>query len=120
MKKKKKFKLTDKLSCGCVLLGFLFAITISPMYQRLTVETITVMIKDKERVAGSGSSQYLIWSPDETFRCADSVWHWKWDSADQYGNFEKGKRYEIKVYGWRVGFFNMYRNIVEMREVSDD
>jgi hypothetical protein len=93
-------------------------LAISPMYAYLTDETITVTIKDKERiVTGSGtgiSSKFLVYTDGEVFENTDSLWYWKWDSADVQNELEVGQTYTVKVYGWRVPFLSMFRNVVEV------
>ncbi len=102
-----------------ILLGLLF--TNAP-YQLLTQRTLEgVTISDKQistetdKDTGKVVSTYLIYTNQGVFRNDDARWFLKFDSSDFYGNLEKGKTYDLKVYGWRIPFFSMYPNIVRMK-----
>lgn len=86
-------------------------------------ETVTLTVKDKERVVdrGGDEARYLIWSEDgETFENVDTLIKGKFNSSDVYGQLERGKTYNCKVHGWRNGFFSMYRNIINCSEIKDE
>lgn len=94
-------------------------------YQWLTQRMIEdVLIKDKQistesdKVDGKVVSTYLIYTDHGVFRNDDAGWHVKFNSSDVYGNLDKGKRYHMKVYGWRIPIFSMYPNIVRVEEVT--
>ena len=104
--------------CGAIIVAGLIAGVGFFMSAYLREETVSITIKDKERVVdrdGQGS-RYLIWTDDETFENVDSLIKGKFNSSDLYGKLEAGKTYDCKVYGWRNGFFSMYRNIIECKE----
>lgn len=85
-----------------------------------TDTTVTFTVKDKERVTigngGTISSKYLIYTDKEVYENTDSVWYWKWDSADLYSQLEPGKTYTARVYGFRVPFLSWFRNIISVDE----
>ncbi len=86
-------------------------------------ETVTITVKDKERVVdrAGDSARYLIWSEDgETFENVDTLIKGKFNSSDIYGNLERGVTYNCRVYGWRNGFWSMYRNIVSCSEKENE
>lgn len=86
-------------------------------------ETVTLTVKDKERVVdrGGDEARYLIWSEDgETFENVDTFIKGKFNSSDVYGQLERGKTYNCKVHGWRNVFFSMYRNIINCLEIKDE
>lgn len=82
----------------------------------MSSETIEITVKDKERITtGSGesiSSKFIIYTENEVFENTDSWIFGKFNSADYQNKLEVGKTYKVKVAGWRVPFFSMYRNIV--------
>lgn len=84
------------------------------MFMRVTAESITVTIKDKERILDGGTSKYLVFTDSEVFENSDAVAYWKFSSSDLHGSLEVGKTYRVRVYGWRIPFFSMYRNIVRI------
>jgi len=113
-----------KYGIPLILLGLMF--TNAP-YQLLTQRTLEgVTISDKQISTetdddtGKVVSTYLIYTNRGVFRNDDARWFLKFDSSDFYGNLEKGKSYDLKVYGWRIPIFSMYPNIVRMREVKTD
>ncbi len=87
-----------------------------------TIENVDVVVTDKERVTtGSGdsiSSKYLIYTDGETFENTDNLFYGTFNSSDFYGRIQRNHRYRLTVCGWRVPWLSMYRNIVEMQEVS--
>lgn len=107
---------------GLVLLGLCFT---SAPYQILTSRTIeNVLIKEKQvstesdKETGLVVSTYLIFTDHGVFRNDDAFWHFKYNSSDVYGLLDNGKRYNLKVYGWRIPILTMYPNIVKATEVT--
>jgi hypothetical protein len=47
----------------------------------------------------------------EILENSDSLFQWKWNSADFQQELEIGKTYIFKVYGYRVPFLSWFRNI---------
>ena len=88
-----------------------------------TEEKVTITITEKERVTyndgDSVTSKYLIFTEHETFENVDSLVRFKFDSSDLYGKLKDGQTYKATVYGFRVKFLSMYRNIVTVEEVSN-
>ena len=81
------------------------------------VETIT--IKERERITGSDSGYYLVFTePNEAgiseFKVDDSVMLWTFDSSTRYNRLEPGNTYRVRVYGWRANWPTMYPNITEV------
>ena len=103
------------------------ALLISPFgitacYQHATRETVAITVKDKERiVTGSGetlSSKYLVFASNETFENSDAWFSLKFSSSDLQGKLERGRDYSVVVYGWRIPFLSMYRNIVSVNSLE--
>lgn len=91
---------------------------ISALYNYGTSDNVDFTVRDRERiVTGSGestSSKYLIFTEEgEVFENTDSWLRLKFNSSDVYGQLEEGEDYNCDVYGWRIPFFSMYRNIVD-------
>ena len=78
---------------------------------------ITSTVLDKERVVKDQSSYYLIYTESETLTIQDTIIKGQWESSDLYGHIKEGQTYTFTVYGWRSGFFSMYRNIISYEEV---
>ena len=102
----------------------LLLISIIPLYTYGTGASVAIKVKDKDHVvAGSGdnmSGKYLVYAEGETFENEDSFMHWKFNSSDVQGQLDRGARYRVKVYGWRIPFFSWYRNIVEIEETLSE
>lgn len=82
-------------------------------------EEITIEVIDKERIVesdseGKTSSKYLVFTESETFENTDVLLLGKFNSSDLQGHLKPGRKYKVKVYGWRVPFFSSYRNIVSI------
>ena len=93
-------------------------LVLSAWYAYGTDEVVTFTVEEKERIvkqSGEGvSSKYLIFTDNGVFENTDTVWYWKWNSSDVYGDLKEGEEYTVMVYGWRVPFLSMYKNIVEI------
>ena len=83
-----------------------------------TVETVTITIKDEERiVTGSGKStqsKYLVFTASETFENTDTLLHGKFNASDLQGALDRGQTYCVRVYGFRVPLLSWYRNIISI------
>lgn len=86
---------------------------------KATGETIILTVKDKESISGQSGHTYMVYCEAETFINADSLWYWKWGSADLYSDIKEGVTYKAHVYGWRLPFFSVFRNITSLEEVQE-
>ena len=83
-------------------------------------QTITGVVTDKERIMesdgdGGTNSYYMVWIDGEPFKNVDSVIEGKWDSSTVQGKLQVGQEVKVEVYGWRVPFLSMYKNIAEVK-----
>lgn len=87
----------------------------------------TITVTDKERIySGSGdtsSSKYLVFGDDENgdslvFENTDCLIRGKWNSSNIQGQLKEGNTYKITVIGYRVSFFSMYQNIIDVEEIK--
>lgn len=85
-----------------------------PLGIKSTGEEIEIKVTDKERINELKSSKYLIFTETETFENSDTILYLKFDSSDVYSNLKQGEEYKVLVYGWRIPFLSMYRNIVRI------
>lgn len=79
-------------------------------------ETITVTVTGGERT----ESGFLVYTKNEVFKNTDSWWYLKFASSDLQGELMAtlGEKRKIKVYGYRVPFLSLYRNVVKIQELS--
>lgn len=81
-------------------------------------ETVTATIKDKEVKRYKDKDRYLIFTDKGVFEDTDSWIELKFNSSDLYGKLERGKSYNLRVYGWRMPFLSKYRNITRAKEAK--
>ena len=88
-----------------------------PIHRFIIAKKIEVVIKDKQiKPQADKSGKYLIFTDKEVFENVDETLFLKWDSSDVYGNLDIGKKYELKVTGFRVNYFSWYRNIISIKK----
>ncbi len=95
-----------------IIIGAIILV-VNVFYQYGTVNTIDFIAVNKERI----ETKYLIFTKNETFKNTDTILHLKFNSSDVYRSIKKGKAYKAKIYGWRVPFLSMYRNILSVKEI---
>lgn len=79
-------------------------------------ETVTFTIEEKESVAKDGGHEYRVYTDNGTYKVGDSWLYTRWNAADVYGRLDEDQTYECVVYGWRFGFFSMFKNILDCEE----
>jgi hypothetical protein len=75
---------------------------------------MTLVVDDRERVNSSSQSTYLVFTPDAEYEVADSITFFTFNSSSRYNQLDPGRSYKVRVAGWRVPFFSMYPNIIEV------
>lgn len=94
------------------------AIGLSAGYMYGTKDIVlSTAIRDGERVCSSGENtdcKYLEFFEGEVFQNKDSFFHLKFNSSDIHSKIHKGSTCVMEVYGIRVPFLSMYRNIVDI------
>lgn len=94
---------------------FLMGLVVLPIYKAyFTDETVTAQIVKAERVGSGTDSRYLIFTDGEVFENTDTLLRWKFNSSDVYGNITAGRTCTMTVNGWRIPFFSVYRNVLEV------
>jgi len=113
-----KKKTADRLGWLISILVILVLLGGCSGYVWGTAEHIIIKVTDKERMtSGRGENAdywYRVDGVDETFENTDAPWYWKWNSSDIQRELEIGETYIVKVYGWRIPIFSLYRNIVRI------
>lgn len=101
---------------GLLILGLFF---IQPVLLYNSVETITIVVNDKERIvettAEGTTSKYLVFTDKGPFEVTDSVAFFKWDASNRYNDLKKDETYTVEVAGWRIPFLSSYQNIIEIK-----
>ena len=87
----------------------------------LTESSFTASVKNTERVCTGGETvtcEYLVYTDVETLENTDVIWYLKYNSGDIQSSLEKGKTYIFRVYGFRIPFLSVHRNIISVKEES--
>jgi len=95
---------------------FSFIFSVGYFYQNKTVQTIEVTVTDKQRITNGSDSKYIVFTDKETFENTDAFFHQKYDSSDVYSRLKVDCSYNMDVYGWRVPFISLYRNIIKINK----
>ena len=88
-------------------------------YQYGTAREVTITVTDKERIiekGEDGGSYYLVFTEDDAYKNEDALFYGKFKSSSLQAKLKEGETYQVKVYGWRIGFLSMYPNIVKIVE----
>jgi hypothetical protein len=88
------------------------------IYPYATADTIEFTVEEKTVVISNSKSKYLIFTTDEVLQNKDSIMRWKFNSSDIQRELKEGSTYKADIYGWRVPFFSMYKNIVSVQKVE--
>ena len=91
---------------------FIIAGSVGYWFQNGTLENVHINVIDKQRVTTGSTSKYMIFTDNESFESTDSFFHSKYNSSDIYGQLNIKCSYEVRIYGWRMPFFSIYRNII--------
>lgn len=103
---------------GIVVALILLSVVMTTVYYQ-TDELVTFTVTGKERIveaSGSGesstvSSKYLVFTESETFENTDMRFVGKFNSSDVQGKLIEGGTYTATVYGWRIPWMSLYRNL---------
>ena len=116
-----KARITFKRILIGIVVVICLSIGLSVGFPLLTQDTCMFTVSDKERimdgVGDAATAKYLVFTDKETFENTDCFIWFKFNSSDLQGKLERGKKYKAKVYGWRIPFLSVYRNIVKAKEI---
>ena len=109
-----------------LFVAFVF-VFVGGLYARGTRRKIVFTVKEKGTLThgyvneGKGSTwtNFMIYTKDgQALKNVNSLWYWKWRSTELQAKIQKGKKYNAVIYGWRIGAFNVYPNIVSVKEIK--
>lgn len=112
------------LFTALIVLIIIFLSTYNVIAPYALKDNVTFVVTGKERINKRESSKYLIFTEKEdgsreVFENEDNFFIWKFNSSDLYGIIQEDKKYNADVYGLRIRFFSMYRNIADIKEVKE-
>lgn len=103
---------------GGILIGFVIVglLAIPALIAYNTDEFVTFTVEEKERITSRDNtdSKYLIFTDKGVYQNTDTIWYFKFNSSDVYGELKAGETYDAHVYGFRVPFFSWYKNIISV------
>ncbi len=108
---------SNKASVGCAAVFLLLLVIVYPVAYRGSESVTTITVNKLEQIKKQDSGKYLVFADGETFEITDSILFGRFDSSDLYGRITAGRKYRVKVAGWRVQVLSMYRNILTADEV---
>ena len=109
------------------ILVFVFALCFGSAYIKVAnQQTYTVTVQSKDIKTVSNTGKFLVFCTDITtgesrvFEVTDSLFKWRFDSADTYNMIREGETYKFTTGGYRIPFLSMYPNIYEVAKVDSD
>lgn len=88
----------------------------TPMFNN---KTNTCTITSKESVIVQNHSQYRVYTKEcGTYVVEDSLFIFRFDSADVYGGLVPNTKYEIKSGGYRVPFLSLFPNVISVKPLN--
>ena len=97
------------------------------LYVRGTMHKVTFTVKEKGTLThghvtdGNGSTwtNFMVYTRDgRAYKNVNTIWCWKWRSAELQAKLHNGKKYSATIYGWRIGAFGVFPNIVSVKEIK--
>jgi hypothetical protein len=103
--------------------GLILLAVISAGYSYGTKFNKKITVDEKfERVYGNKEMTRQIFSVSDmdnnVYKVSKSLWYWKWYSTETWNGMKKGETYNIKGYGLRCGFLNLYPNIISAEKIE--
>lgn len=114
MSTSRKFKIVGIVALVKVVL--ITAVLVTTYWPHTVVATVNS--KEKQCMTTEDCS-YRVYTDGGTFENVDSFLWWKFNSADYQGALKDGYTYELKVVGWRFGYWSMFENIVAYKEIDN-
>jgi len=117
----------DIIAIQVFIVLLLLAMIFGAFYALGTRRKTTFVVKEKGTLThgysnqngGSTWTNFMIYTRDgRAFKNVNSLWYWKWRSTELQAKMQKGKKYTATIYGWRIGAFNVYPNIVSVKEIK--
>lgn len=81
---------------------------------------VECIVKDKWIKRYDNEEKYLVSCDEEVYQITDNLFYGKFNSSDIYAQLEIGKKYRLKVSGFRSGLLSSYKNINEITLIEDE
>lgn len=83
-----------------------------------TDDYVVSKVTKTERVTIKGDNYYTVFTKDGEYKVTDNFRIFRWNSSKVYGQIREGNTYKIHYYGFRIPFFSVYPNIIDVEEVT--
>ena len=131
-----KLKRLRELSIGVKIFAAVFVLVVlfvmaylvtelivRPIDKATGIHTITGTVTEKTTKNVGKTGMYLVFVEDENgtvwpYEVTDSLFRWRFNSADVYGNIREGQKYVFEVGGSRWDLLSWYPNIYSYREIE--
>ena len=97
------------------IIAFAFWFT-NVMFMNKTTYEETVTVIDKKKNWETG--KLLVYTNNDTLQCIDQQALLRFKSGEIFESIKPGKKYKMKIYGWRYPFFNWYKKIESVQPVN--
>lgn len=113
---------------GTIAVAGVMAMSLTGCQNLVQNEPVTCTVVDKDRstevVDGTSKSVFRVYTEgcgadNQTLGIGDNPIAGNWNSSDLYGQIKVGASYEFKTVGVRNGMLSMFREITEMKLVSE-
>ncbi|QZI88554.1 hypothetical protein SIPHO037v1_p0113 [Vibrio phage 70E35.2] len=102
------------MKVGILALAAVIGVSVTFGVPRLTEETVVATVTNTM----VKNDLYLVYTDKETYKVEDTLAYFNYRSSDVWGKLAKGNTYEFTTTYWRVPWFSMFENIVEVKEVK--
>ncbi len=94
-----------------------------PIDKVLHIREIEGTVTENTVINSNKSGTYLVFIEDESgsvipLEVTDSLFRWRFNSSDVWGNIQQGQKYVFEVGSSRVEFLSWYPNIYSYREIE--
>jgi len=82
--------------------------------------TVRLTVNEKWVKSPPGSTNQIYLFSDTSFNVYQITDEWlymRFDASNRYAKITVGKTYDVTLVGWRIPFFSMYQNAIEIQEV---
>lgn len=105
------------------MIAFIVACIVRPINKVSNIREIEGTVTEKTVKNGKDNGTYLVFIEDESgsiipLEVTDSLFRWRFNSSDVWGNIHQGQKYVFEVGGSRVEFMSWYPNIYSYREIE--
>lgn len=92
-----------------IIISVVLIFIVLPVATRLSERREQIVVREKI----DGKDGYFIFTDSQEYEVKDSLLFFNFDSRTDFRKLEEGKKYSVRVYGWRVPFLSWSPVIIE-------